>query len=68
MAWKLINTAPKDREVLLTDAATADAYAVAHYDINAEGKGFWFTADGAGYHADAFTHWMDLPPQPETQS
>jgi len=66
MTWQPVKTAPKDREILLTDAATADAYAVAHYDTNSDGKEFWFTADGAGYHFDAFTHWMDLPAQPQS--
>lgn len=69
--WQPIETAPKDREILLTDATTAEAYAVAHYDESSEpgreGMPFWFTADGAGYHFEAFTHWMDLPSQPQAQ-
>lgn len=62
--WRTINSAPRGREILLTDAATADASAVAHFDTNKDGVGFWFTGDGAGYHYNAFTHWMDIPALP----
>lgn len=66
MTWQPISTAPREREVLLTDAKTDGAYAVAHHDTNSDGKEFWFTADGAGYHFDTFTHWMELPAQPQS--
>jgi hypothetical protein len=62
--WQPVETAPKDREILLTDARTAEAYAVAQFDTNKQGEGRWFTADGAGYHFEVFTHWMELPAQP----
>ena len=66
--WKPIESAPKDRDILLCDSKTADAYAVATFDIGTDGaKGMplWMTADGAGYRLDAFDYWRELPSPPE---
>lgn len=65
--WRPIETAPKDgTEILvaLCGGEWATSLMVVSYD--ADQPDFpWITLDGGqGYHKDAPTHWMPLPPPP----
>ncbi len=65
--WHPMATAPRDgRSILVCCADLLDSWKVVGFDD--EGKdGFHWHADDCGlYHEQAFTHWMDLPPQPRT--
>lgn len=63
--WQPIETAPKDREILVADARTADGFMqVVEWEHEAKGDWKWAVKDGGRHHVNCFTHWADLPKPP----
>lgn len=63
--WQTIDSAPKDRYVLLYDAGYDNPYLHAKWDKHA--RGWWSQSTNSGHSIvwrDA-THWMPLPEPPK---
>lgn len=67
LTWRPIETAPKDRDILVCDARTLDGCCqVVCWDDSADDESMWrwATSDGPTFHRLAFTHWLPLPKPP----
>lgn len=63
--WQSIETAPKDgTAILVIRDDEHESHEVVYYeeDIN----GFVWCGETQAWHQDRFTHWMPLPPPPES--
>jgi len=81
-SWQPIETAPKDRYVLLF-SPLAPAWdgnmEVGHY-FESDGVGQWWSCGGpnggleisgdhsTGHYGGTFTHWMELPEEPQSSA
>lgn len=67
--WQPMATAPRDgRSILACCADILDGCQVVAFDSEGEHGFVWCADDAGNYHELAFTHWMDLPPQPVTSA
>lgn len=64
--WKPIETAPQDGREILACMKDYDSNVVVYYEQHHEFPDHvWNILDKKTiYHKDAFSHWMELPPQP----
>lgn len=62
MRWQPMETAPKDRPILV--CLFGDTIMVVEYDEYADPMFPWSTLDGPNYMKDSPTHWMPLPECP----
>lgn len=64
MEWQPIETAPKDREWILVCQSKNGIIRTARWCETWE---HWETGSGAMSYIASVTHWMPLPPAPETE-
>ncbi|MBZ9939194.1 hypothetical protein LB518_23050 [Mesorhizobium sp. BR1-1-16] len=65
--WQDISTAPHDgTDILVIEPDTHIMLVVGWDDEPPIPFANWATLDGPNYHAWMFSHWMPLPPPPET--
>jgi len=59
--WQDINTAPKNKAVIVTDGSLVGEACNIEY---VDGPSGWYWADGRDPMSERVTHWMPLPSPP----
>lgn len=65
-AWREIESAPRDREILVANCEISDGFMqVVEWDEDYSEPYKWAVKDGTRYNRNVFTHWTPLPHPPQ---